>query len=297
MTEAALSADEPAAWVVREPVYEADSLNPQLAVSPWQGHRDFAYDLICFTRPRLIVELGVHYGCSYFAFCQAVKDQGLAAQLVGIDTFRGDPHAGLYGEEVFDLVRKTKESYFADNRFTLRRAGFCEASSGFADESIDLLHIDGLHTYDAVSADFATWLPKLARDGIVLLHDIAPSSGYESAGFWAEIRQQYPHFEFLNRWGLGIVFPKGDRWFRAGLAQGLPDKIRGYLYRGEWLADRRRAATDLEWQKEQTDRWWQESEKFKLRVAEQAQRIAELEKWRPIGSLGTIGLFRHLDGD
>ncbi len=292
MTEDAPTAETPprAAWVISEPDYEADALNPELAISPWQSHRDFAYDLICFARPRLIVELGVHYGCSYFAFCQAVKDHGLAAQVVGLDTWKGDPHAGYYGEEVFELVQRIKTTYFVDDRFGLRRVSFEEASGEFADESVDLLHIDGLHTYDAVSTDFATWRPKLAKDGIILLHDIAPSSGYESARFWDEIKSRYPHFEFLNRWGLGIVFPKGDRWFRAGLAQSLPDKIRGYLYRGEWLADRRRAATDLQWQREQSDRWWQESERFK-------QRVAELEKWRLIGAWGAIGIFRRFGGD
>lgn len=292
MTEAAPFAEKPpwAPWVVSEPVYEADTLNQELAVSPWQGHRDFAYDLITFVRPRMIVELGVHYGCSYFAFCQAVKDRAIEAQVVGIDTWKGDPHAGHYGEEVFDLVQKTRASYFSDDRFRLRRASFEDAVGEFSEESIDLLHIDGLHTYDAVSRDFATWLPKLARDGIMLLHDVAPSSGYESARFWAETREQFPHFEFLNRWGLGIVFPKGDRWFRAGLAQGLPDKIRGYLYRGEWLAGAVRASKDLQWQKEQTDRWWLESERLKLRVA-------ELEKWRRIASIGAIGIVRRATRD
>ncbi|UTD29266.1 class I SAM-dependent methyltransferase [Bradyrhizobium sp. WD16] len=292
MTEDAPTAETPprAAWVISEPDYEADALNPELAISPWQSHRDFAYDLIAFVQPRLIVELGVHYGCSYFAFCQAVKDRALEAQVVGIDTWKGDPHAGHYGEEVFELIQKTKAFCFADDRFMVRRASFDDAVGEFTDGSIDLLHIDGLHTYDAVSRDFATWLPKLARDGIILLHDVAPSSGYESARFWAETRQRYPHFEFLNQWGLGIVFPKGDRWFRAGLAQGLPDKIRGYRYRGEWLASGRRAAIDLQWQKEQTDRWWQESEKLKL-------RIAELEKWRRIASVGAVGIVRRTDRD
>lgn len=291
MTESVRSADasQQPAWVVSEPAYDSDTLNPDLAISPWQGHRDFAYDLVGFARPRLIVELGVHYGCSYFALCQAVKDRGSQARVVGIDTWEGDEHCGRYGGEVYDLVAQTRASSFDDDRFVLRRTRFDQAAGTFDDNSIDLLHIDGLHTYDAVRGDFTTWLPKLAQDGIVLMHDIAPSSGYESARFWAEVKRRHPHFEFLNHWGLGILFPKGDRWYRAALAEGLPDKIRGYLYRGEWLAGRRRAAIDLQWQKEQTDRWWQESERFR-------QRVAELEKWQPLGWLRAIGILRRSDG-
>ncbi len=72
MTELGPAPDTPhqAAWVVTEPIYEADTLNPGLANVAWQSHRDFAYDLVSFLQPRLIVELGVHYGCSYFAFCR-----------------------------------------------------------------------------------------------------------------------------------------------------------------------------------------------------------------------------------
>lgn len=285
----------PTAWSITEPVYDADALNPTLAISPWQGHRDFAYDLIRFARPALIVELGVHYGCSFFAFCQAVKDHRLEAQVIGVDTWTGDPHAGYYGEEVFELVEKTRASHFADDRFAFRRLTFDEAVAAFADNSIDLLHIDGLHTYEAVSRDFTAWLPKLANDGIMLLHDIAPASGYESARFWAEIAQRHPHFEFLNRWGLGIVFPKGDRWYRAAVDAGVPDKIRGYLYRGEWLAANARAAIDLQWQKEQTDRWWQEGERLKSQIAGLEWRIAQLEEWRSVFSIGNVRIVHRSD--
>ncbi len=50
-------------WETSSPVYDSDQLSPMLAVSPWAGHRNFAYDLICFVKPRIVVELGTYSGC------------------------------------------------------------------------------------------------------------------------------------------------------------------------------------------------------------------------------------------
>jgi len=50
---------------------------------------------------------------------------------------------------------------------------FDEAATQFQNESIDLLHIDGMHTYEAVKRDFEQWWPKMRPGGIVLLDDSA----------------------------------------------------------------------------------------------------------------------------
>jgi hypothetical protein len=84
-------------------------------VTSWHPHREFAYELISQIKPKKIVELGVHYGDSYFTFCQACEELDLDTQLFGIDHWQGDEQAGLYGEEVFETVNSYSEEFYQRN--------------------------------------------------------------------------------------------------------------------------------------------------------------------------------------
>lgn len=59
-------------------------------ITSWHPHRDVAYEPIRSHKPKTIVELGVHYGDSYFTFCQACEELELDTKLFGIDHWQGD---------------------------------------------------------------------------------------------------------------------------------------------------------------------------------------------------------------
>ena len=174
-------------------------------MTAWQGHTPFAMYLVELLKPSTIVELGTHYGDSYCAFCQAVSDLQLPTLTYAVDTWRGDPQAGYYGEEVLaDLLRHHDPLYSGFSE--LIRSTFDDALPRFADRSIDLLHIDGCHLYDDVRHDFDQWLPKMSDRGVVLLHDTVRT--LDDFGVWRlleELRDTYPTLEFAHSNGLAVV--------------------------------------------------------------------------------------------
>jgi len=172
--------------------------------SAWHQHAPFAFWLTEALRPGIFVELGAHNGFSYLAFCQAVQRLGATTKCYAVDTWRGDEHAGFYGEEVFAKLNELHERRYSGFS-RLIRSTFDEALAHFGDGTVDLLHIDGRHRYEDVAHDFESWLPKLS-DAVVLLHDVnVRERGFGVWRFWADLQARYRCFEFAHGYGLGVV--------------------------------------------------------------------------------------------
>jgi hypothetical protein len=138
------------------------------------------------------------------AFCQANAKITDPARCFAVDTWQGDEHAGKYDDSVFHNVKKLNQRY--EQFSTLLRCRFDEALNKFEDGTVDLLHIDGLHTYEAVSQDFYSWLPKISDRGVVLFHDTeVRDRDFGVWRLWEELIKQYPSFSFEHGFGLGVL--------------------------------------------------------------------------------------------
>jgi SAM-dependent methyltransferase len=165
--------------------------------STWEGHVKFAKWLAAQWDYPEIIDLGVDYGLSTFSFALGNR----CAKVTGIDCFEGDPQSGFRDTQQVVNDFKTKHGL---SKVNFIKGYFDDVAPHTSYCSADIIHIDGLHTYEAVKHDFNTWLPILKHDGVILMHDTrAYKPGFGVRKFFSEI--DMPKLNFSDSYGLGVV--------------------------------------------------------------------------------------------
>jgi len=128
----------------------------------WVDHITFAEWIVEEKTPEVIVDLGVDYG--YSTFCFGLPQIG---KIYGIDSFEGDEHTSI--RDTYKFVNEKRNELEMDN-ITFIKGYFDDIASTW-EIGIDILHIDGYHTYEAVKNDYETWGKFVKDDGVILFHD------------------------------------------------------------------------------------------------------------------------------
>lgn len=163
-------------------------------------------------RPGTVLEIGTRSGGTFFLLCRLADPR---ATVISLD-LPGGRWGGGYGAYRIPVLRRMKQP-----RQTLHlvRGDSHDASSVdrvrrlLAGRPIDLLFIDGDHSYEGVRQDFEMYAPLVRPGGAVVFHDIVPHrplSGVDVSRFWNEAKARYSHREIIadpqQGWaGIGIL--------------------------------------------------------------------------------------------
>ena len=210
---------------------EVDWIPEPQAPNSWHEHVPFALWLVKALCPRIIVELGQAEGAPYAAFCLAVERLGLATRCFAVE--RGAEPSDRPHESATRIGTGRQDG--GSGAFsTVLRMRPEEARAHFASGEVDLLHIGGGESHEAVANAFQLWRETLSDRGVVLFHDInLPDRRRGGWKLWRELQATHPHFEFLHGNGLGVL----------GLGAALPAPVAALFAAGvepeETLAIRR----------------------------------------------------------
>jgi predicted O-methyltransferase YrrM len=165
--------------------------------------------------PKYVLEIGTSNGGTLFLLSRIAT---VDACIISIDL-----PLGAYGGGYPAWKRPFYKSFAQkDQTIRLVRADSHEpATKGkvatiLQRNKIDLLFIDGDHTYEGVKQDFEMYEPFVKKGGMIVLHDIVPHRQEHGCGvdrYWNEIRGKEEYQEFVEnpdqQWaGLGLIIKR-----------------------------------------------------------------------------------------
>ena len=159
------------------------------------GHNMAGYTTFLYTLAKnmlglkTILEIGVNNGTSTSCFLLGIEN--MEAHLYSIDKKDVKKQVGLFiGKDNFNKLAHNWTFILGDSKKVEW------------DREIDLLLIDGDHTYEGAGADYDKYVPFVRKGGIILIHDICRIDGVKR--FWNELKVPKTTLR-LSAWGMGII--------------------------------------------------------------------------------------------
>jgi len=125
---------------------------------------------------KIFAEIGVQFGRNLLRISQSTSKE-IIEEYWAVDCWgTGFPHIPQDGVIVTSadwhgLYKGVCQFMHSFKQLRVIRLPSVEASTLFPDEYFDMVYIDALHTFDAVTQDIKAWLPKVRIGGILGGHD------------------------------------------------------------------------------------------------------------------------------
>ena len=124
------------------------------------------------------VEIGAYLGKSAAFMAVEITNSGKRIQFDVVDTWTLTPQQPIIPGDFEKYGRSTYGAFLSNmDKFGLRaivnpiQGRSTEVAATYEDGSLDFVFIDADHSYDAVRADIAAWLPKVKHRGVLAGHD------------------------------------------------------------------------------------------------------------------------------
>ena len=195
----------------REFYVESFDFKSGLGDSAW-----LLYGLARSLKPKVCVEIGSARGKSACAVGLALRRNG-GGKLYAIDPHSVTNWNDKSSVDSFALITENLQKAGLTGQVEIVRKTSGEAAKGW-DKKIDLIFIDGDHSYEGVKADWDLFLPHLTEFGVVVFHDtlwdLRPDGIHDRADmgvprFVDELRAAgYPVITIDQNFGVSLVQPR-----------------------------------------------------------------------------------------
>jgi predicted O-methyltransferase YrrM len=156
------------------------------------------------------VEVGCRYGASATLWREHIPDLDITC----IDPYRAYHRVS---QESQDRIYAGAQENAAKAGFKIIRKPSLDAVDDFADGSLDWVHIDGDHTFDAAVQDIIRWAPKVREGGLVLVHDYC---AFGMSGVIPAV-DAYTHCHWIDPWYVTRDMEPTAFWQRGKERAGL----------------------------------------------------------------------------
>lgn len=156
------------------------------------------------------VEVGSRYGASAQLWKEHIPDLDITC----IDPYRAYHRVS---QERQDLIYSGACENAAKCGFKLLRKASLDAVDDYEDGSLDWVHIDGDHTFDAAVQDIIRWAHKVREGGLVLVHDYC---AFGMSGVIPAI-DSYTHCHRIDPWYVARAQEPTALWQRGAERAGL----------------------------------------------------------------------------
>ena len=160
---------------------------------------------------RVIIEIGTMKGGTLFLFSKIAVNNAI---IISIDLPRAKFGGGYpkYRIPLYSGFASQNQRIFLIRADSHLQSTFKKVQNILKDKKVDLLYIDGDHTYTGVKNDFQMYKFFLGKQGNVVFHDIVqvPDQYVDVHKFWNEIKQEYEFKEIVEDWdqkraGIGYI--------------------------------------------------------------------------------------------